>query len=88
MEMREFERFRLNLDAAMEATGTSQRTLAALVGVSYPHLNRILRGKAVPSISLCGELAGAAGYTLQELLDDPREFAKRAKKDAERAAAV
>lgn len=46
----------------------SQRQLAVKAEVAYPFLNRIIKGKAVPSLTVAERIAHATGRTLAEAL--------------------
>lgn len=68
--------FRKNLRTAMRKRGLSQRKIAEKADLSYPYVNRILRGRATPAIDICDTLADALGLSLNQMLRRPQEFAK------------
>jgi len=68
------ENFRNNLRAAMLARHLTQRQLASDTGISHPHINRILVGKASPTLPICETLADHLGFELRELLMTPSQF--------------
>lgn len=47
--------------------GTSARKTARAVGVTLPHLSRVLSGKRKPSLELASRLASHLGVTLDRL---------------------
>lgn len=67
-------RFRRNMQTAMDTRGVSQRELAALAGVSYPYINRILQGKVEPTIPKADAIAEALGHSLLQLLLPQSQF--------------
>lgn len=69
--------FRENLRLAMKSEGITQREMAKRVRVSYPFVNRILKGKTTPDLDLCDKLAERVGFSLDVLLLPPREFSRR-----------
>ena len=70
--------FRRNLRRAIEAQGITQRDLAIKAKTAYPYVNRVLQGVAIPSLELAERLAAAAGASLEDLIDSPKNFAKTA----------
>lgn len=62
--------FRHNIRALMAEKGVSQRKLAAIIGMSYPHVNRILQGLYEPTIDTAEKMAGALGEPLEKILRD------------------
>lgn len=72
--MAAIDNFRTNLRHAMKILEISQRDLAKHAQTGYPYLNRILKGKADPSLPMCDRLAEATGYTLECLIQSPSEF--------------
>lgn len=70
------DNFRSNLRASIDARETTQRDVAARANVSYPYLNRILRGKTQPTLPQCERIAAAIGVPLLHLLDSPKKFKK------------
>jgi transcriptional regulator with XRE-family HTH domain len=61
------DNFRLRLRAAMLEKKLSQREVARKAATSYAGLNRILRGKQVPTLELAYRLAAAIGVSLSSL---------------------
>lgn len=66
--MKEVKHFRDNLSWFLEEFGISQRVFAERVGISYPNLNRILKGHAVPGLDTCETIASACSQSI----DQPR----------------
>ncbi len=79
MKTNETNNFRENMRTAIVLKATSQRAIAGNAEMSYPYVNRVLQGRAVPSLNVCGKLAKEVGFTVSELLLPPREFKKIAK---------
>ena len=75
--MKATENFRKNLQRVLSARHLSQRKVAKDARLSYPYLNRILRGKATPAIDICDVISDAVGLSLGDLLSSPREFIKK-----------
>ena len=73
-DVRAIENFRANLAVAMKDRKLSQRGLAGKAKMSYPYVNRILRGLVTPSIKVCDDIADAVGIPLRSFLESPREF--------------
>ncbi len=69
--------FRENLRVAMKNEGISQRDMGKLCGVSYPFVNRVLTGKAVPDLDMCDTFAKSVGYSTDVMLLAPKEFRRR-----------
>lgn len=74
--MDSLKNFRVNVAIAMRAKGMSYRALAEAAGMGYPFLNRIVTGKANPSIDVADKLADALGVQLSQLLEEspPRKI--------------
>lgn len=68
------DNFRRNLRRICQANHVSQRELAKRVGMSYPHVNRILQGENEPGIKTCEDLAKAVGWSLQALIAENVEI--------------
>lgn len=80
MQVNAQENFRVNLRAAMEARGLTQRALAENLEMSFTYLNRVLckpknnGSDAKPSLEICEKLAGGVGFALVDLLQPPKKF--------------
>lgn len=68
--------FRRNVRTAMEAAGLTQRAFAEKAGMSYPYINRILTEKVEPSLPMCDRIADKLGYSVAQLLSDPKKFSR------------
>ena len=73
--MDSLQHFRDNVKAAMQERGMSYRALAEAAGMGYPFINRIVTGKANPSIDVADKLADALGIPLSDLLVDSKRRA-------------
>lgn len=60
--------FRTRLRAICRVMGISQRELARRAGLTHVHVNRVLQGKAEPSLAVCESLAKAVGQDLGDML--------------------
>lgn len=65
---------RQNLRTYIERSGVSQREIAQRAGMSAVHLNRIVRGHAVPSLSMSADIARAIGCELAILVGHTKKF--------------
>lgn len=70
MNVTALQNFRNNVRTEAERQHISQRSLAELAGIAYPYLNRVLREKADPSLTICEKIAGALGFSLEDMLAD------------------
>ena len=66
--------FRVNLRAALDAKGVSQREFADKCKTSVSYINRVLCGRVQPSVDQADEMARAIGYRLADLLVSPKKF--------------
>ena len=69
MNVKAIKTFRRSLRQHMKVKGISQRELASKAKLSYPYLNRILKAKADPSLTICDNIADALGVNLAELIE-------------------
>ena len=74
MQVDAMNNFRVNLRAAMERRNLSQRAVAERMGVTHPFINRVLVGKADPTIPFAEKIADAVGCELSDLISPSREF--------------
>jgi transcriptional regulator with XRE-family HTH domain len=77
MERKSSYNFRTNLRLAMETMGVSQYEVARDLQMGRPYLNRILVGKAVPTLTVCDRLARFVDCPLAELVQSTPAFRKR-----------
>jgi transcriptional regulator with XRE-family HTH domain len=68
------QNFARNLRNAIALRGLSQVACATEAGLTHPNLNRILQGKASPSLATCEALASAVGFEARELFLPPETF--------------
>ena len=54
----------------------TQKTLAKTLGVHHVYLNAVLKGRAVPSVSLARKLAKITGKPFFELRPDLKKLVK------------
>lgn len=66
----------------MEVRGLSQRAFAEKIETGYTHINRVLTGKADPSLTFCERVANALNVDIVELLMDPEKNIKKSTKPA------
>ncbi len=59
------------LNRLLRLKGRSQYSLAAQTRISQTYINRIARGKALPSWKMCVVLAEALGLSLGDFCPDP-----------------
>ena len=76
MNVQAMHNFQRNLRSAMKLAGLSQRMMAEKAGFSYPYVNRVLQGKAEPTLPVCDAFADALGVELSELISDPKRRSK------------
>lgn len=74
--MKALENFRRNLRTAMDFRGMSQRALAEKVDTGHSYVNRVLMGRTAPSVVQAEEFSRALGFTLIDLLAEPRKFSQ------------
>lgn len=68
------ENFRANLRRLMEAKGVSVRQLAALSGVNYVTISRVMNGKQTNlTMDLCEKLAAALEIPAEEMFQNPKK---------------
>lgn len=68
--------FRTNLRAAMDSRGLSHRAMGHLADVPYSYLSKILMGHVEPSLERAEHLAKTLGFSLAEMLVNPRKFSR------------
>lgn len=66
--------FRYNIRQICKPPGPSQRVIADRAGISSVHLNRILQGKAIPTLECAEKIAAAVDRPLTELLLHPEKI--------------
>lgn len=68
------QQFAQNLQTAINIRGISQVECAMRAKIARSNLNRILKCKAVPSLTTCEDLANSLSFELPSLLLSPRDF--------------
>lgn len=86
--MKALEYFRENVKLAIEELGMHQYQLADEASISRPYLNRLLREKQEPSISVCDRIADALGFSFASLLSPPQVFKKQLQKKLSASIAI
>ena len=61
-------RLRINVGDANGAKPTTQTELARKIGISQPHLSKILAGKCTPSVPIAEAVAEALGVHVMHIL--------------------
>ena len=83
VDSRSVQCLRSNVAALMKLLGLNQIQVAEKAGITNVHLNRILRGKCVPSLDLVDQLAEALGTSAERLVHfDSEPAGKKAKQSA------
>lgn len=65
------DNFRENVRRAMSLKGWTQEKLADESGVHFVTINRILRGKLEPSVTVCERIAVALGLPVERFFSTP-----------------
>lgn len=55
------------LQAAIGAAGLTQERAAALMGVSYQHLNRLIKARHMPSLEMAVRASQITGWAIEKL---------------------
>ena len=76
MQVSEMENLRANLRTAITQQELSQTAVAEAVGISRPHLNKVLQGHHTPTFSLCERLCNYLGYRVGQMIVSPERFEK------------
>lgn len=81
MQVKALENFRENVKLAITELGINQYELADKAEISRPYLNRLLREKQEPSISVCDRISDALGFSFAALLSPPQVFRRMLQKN-------
>ena len=76
MQVSEMENLLVNLRTAIRQQELSQSAVAEAVGISRPHLNKLLQGHHVPTFSMCEKLCNYLGYRVAQMIVSPERFEK------------
>jgi len=77
MKVNAVKNFRNNLRAAMLAKKISQRDMAEKSHLTHPYINRVLTGKADPSLEVADALADAIGVSVSVLILPEKNFSEQ-----------